>query len=184
MTTRLMSYKKAEKISVLTVFLFSLFLLSCSNDSLNEDQINEIDFSLILLDENQTEARVFEKGTDVTFAVKLVNNSEKDIEWYYSDGCGLFNSEEFLRVYMKNHETNSAYVPIGRPYQWPTYCYAINLPPQIITTKETRVVGAAWSHNPDNQPLGTGDYYVNADFSVTIEGKTRSWNLRTEFEMK
>jgi hypothetical protein len=182
---QLLHARNQHRIILMLVILFmSSVLLSCNNDALNGDQINEIDFSLVLMDENGMEGAVFEKGTDIPLALKLINDSEEEIEWQYSYGCMLYESEEFLLVYMKNNETNSAYVPIGRPYQWPVNCYAMDFAPQIYQPGESYVTGIPWRHNSDNQPLGIGMYYVKADFSVTMHGKTRNWELKTEFEMK
>ncbi len=172
-----------KEILMLVMFFMSSILLSCNNDALTEDQINEIDFSLVLMDENGTEGIVFEKGTDITFALKLINSTEREIKWY-NDGCELLASDEFLLVYLKSNETDDEFVPIGRPYHWPVYCLTINLDPQPIPQGHSIPVKIPWSNNLENECLGIGKYYVKANFSITIDGNSRSWNLRTAFELK
>jgi hypothetical protein len=41
-----------------------------------------------------------------------------------------------------------------------------------------------WSSNPANEPLlVAGRYYTTATFDLIIDGKVKSWDLRTDFEI-
>lgn len=169
----------------LTIILLFAIVSGCQNDTGTiDDQIDKIDFKIVILGEDQNESTVFAAGTDINVALKLINSSGKEFEWKYDYTCQLFQTENFLLVYKRNEgETNDDYIPIGAPYQSPINCQTINLPPQNVPPGETILIKLPWSTNPDNQPLSTGKYYIISNFALKINDQSRNWDLRTDFEM-
>lgn len=185
MSASLLEYKIVlSKISLSIIPL--IILIGCENANLIEDQIDKIDFKIVIFDENQKEGNAFEAGTDVRVALRIINSSGEDIQWDYDYSCLLLNTDDFLHVFKisGDNATAGAYTPIGTPYEPPVYCYAINLPPQNIVPGESVLMNIPWSTNPDNQLLSAGKYYTAASFQLTFNNQTRTWNLRTDFEVR
>ena len=167
------------------VQLLCVIIFACTDDRNTTDgQIQEIAFEIVILDEHQQEGTVFEPGTDINIALKLVNRSGKEFEWKYDYECDLVQTENFLLVYGLNEgESKDDFMPLGSPYQWPIYCLMLNIPSRNLPPGETILIKAPWSHNPDNHPLAAGKYYVIANFALNVDRQSMTWNLRTDFEM-
>jgi len=141
-------------------------------------QLSQIDFEVFTMEDNVVK-NSFNTGTDVIFVLKIINRSKKGFEWYYGDGCGAQQQEDFFLVKNKNN-TEGSVIPLGKPYI-PAMCLAINLPPEIIEPGEEILMLYRWSDNPDNVELSSGEYFT--EFTLTINRKDyqKSWNLRAEF---
>ena len=141
-------------------------------------QLSQIDFEVFTMEDNVVK-NSFNTGTDVIFVLKIINRSKKGFEWYYGDGCGAQQQEDFFLVKNKNN-TEGSVIPLGKPYI-PAMCLAINLPPEIIEPGEKILMLYRWSDNPDNVELSSGEYFT--EFTLTINRKDyqKSWNLRAEF---
>jgi len=141
-------------------------------------QLSQIDFEVFTMEDNVVK-NSFNTGTDVIFVLKIINRSKKGFEWYYGDGCGAQQQEDFFLVKNKNN-TEGSVIPLGKPYI-PAMCLAINLPPEIIEPGEEILMLYRWSDNPDNVELSSGEYFT--EFTLTINRKDyqKSWDLRTEF---
>jgi hypothetical protein len=171
-------------ISTLALVYFLILIAGCEHD-VDRPQIDEIEFALIVLDEAESEAVSFDAGTDIRIGLKLLNNSNKDLEWAYEYMCILLNSENFLLVSRRDvaGETDSGYVPIGTPYLAPVNCLAINYPSQRLPPGESIIIEVPWSNNTDNKPLPAGSYYVRSNFGLEINDHARSWLLSVDFEI-
>ncbi len=172
---------------LLTSSHFSFFLFGCSdNDDVAKNQIDKLDFQIVFLNENQNESVVFAEGFDVGIAVKIINNSQTEIQWRYDYTCMMFQTEDFLVVYkkIKSNGLNANYSQVGRPYETNVECYTFNLPPQAILPGKSILINLPWSTNPANKPLASGKYYSTAKFSVEIDNNTKDWDLRNDFEIK
>ncbi len=179
-----------RKIKFIIAFLaiIGTMIYSCQkdNDSFSNGfddaqtliQLSQIDFEVFTMEDNVVK-NSFNTGTDVIFVLKIINRSKKGFEWYYGDGCGAQQQEDFFLVKNKNN-TEGSVIPLGKPYI-PAMCLAINLPPEIIEPGEEILMLYRWSDNPDNVELSSGEYFT--EFTLTINRKDyqKSWNLRAEF---
>lgn len=179
-----------RKIKFIIAFLVIIgtMIYSCQkdNDSFSNGfddaqtliQLSQIDFEVFTMEDNVVK-NSFNTGTDVIFVLKIINRSKKGFEWYYGDGCGAQQQEDFFLVKNKNN-TEGSVIPLGKPYI-PAMCLAINLPPEIIEPGEEILMLYRWSDNPDNVELSSGEYFT--EFTLTINRKDyqKSWDLRTEF---
>jgi hypothetical protein len=179
-----------RKIKFIIAFLVIIgtMIYSCQkdNDSFSNRfddaqtliQLSQIDFEVFTMEDNVVK-NSFNTGTDVIFVLKIINRSKKGFEWYYGDGCGAQQQEDFFLVKNKNN-TEGSVIPLGKPYI-PAMCLAINLPPEIIEPGEEILMLYRWSDNPDNVELSSGEYFT--EFTLTINRKDyqKSWDLRTEF---
>jgi hypothetical protein len=179
-----------RKIKFIIAFLVIIgtMIYSCQkdNDSFSNGfddaqtliQLSQIDFEVFTMEDNVVK-NSFNTGTDVIFVLKIINRSKKGFEWYYGDGCGAQQQEDFFLVKNKNN-TEGSVIPLGKPYI-PAMCLAINLPPEIIEPGEEILMLYRWSDNPDNVELSSGEYFT--EFTLTINRKDyqKSWNLRAEF---
>jgi hypothetical protein len=130
-------------------------------------------------------AEIFEPGTDIKVALRVINNSDQQLEWHYDYTGHLFQTVDFLLVYRQSqeNETSANYLPVGTPYVSPVNCLAINYPPQSIPPGETFIINLLWSSNPENKPLLTGKYYTASNFELKIHGQIGEWDLKTDFEI-
>ena len=179
-----------RKIKFIIAFLVIIgtMIYSCQkdNDSFSNGfddaqtliQLSQIDFEVFTMEDNVVK-NSFNTGTDVIFVLKIINRSKKGFEWYYGDGCGAQQQEDFFLVKNKNN-TEGSVIPLGKPYI-PAMCLAINLPPEIIEPGEEILMLYRWSDNPDNVELSSGEYFT--EFTLTINRKDyqKSWTLRAEF---
>ena len=179
----LVANTSTHKYMLLMVWFIPL-VFSCQEDNSFNKEAEQLNFEILTLDENHNEKGAFASGTDVVFVLKLTNNSDKAFEWEYDYTCQLFQADEFLVVYKKNQDGESAgtHFPIGTPYQWPVNCQAINLPSQkILSGDKVVLIKLPWSSNPDNQNLSPGDYYIQANIGININGHDKNWDLVTDF---
>ncbi len=181
------------KISVIFLFL-SLMAAGCKKDADSIiNQLDQLDFKIVTMDENNTGTNVLEVGEDMVLAFKVINNSGKDLGLKLKSNylsCKVFQNEKnFLFVNKKsdNYNVDSSFVPIGKPFLNPINCETINLPyyAQVFPKGETILESAFWSSNPDNKKLESGKYFSEFTFILLdIEGHSKTWNLRTDFEVK
>lgn len=178
------------KIMFFTIFSTLFILSGCQEkEDLIVTQMDQIDFRLVTMDENETEAIEFEVDENFILALKVINNSGKELD-LKSDSlvCNLLQNEDFLFVKKKseNYNVDSSFKSIGRPYSFPTYCLTINLPynNQIIRNGETILVGASWHNNPYNDDLPPGKYFTEFILTLSIEDHSKTWKLRADFEVK
>jgi len=178
------------KISVIFLFL-SLMGEGCEKENIS--QLDPIDFKIVTMDENNTETSVFEVGADMVLAFKAINNYGEALELKLKSdylSCKVFQNEtDFLFVNKKSdtYNANSSFVPVGKPFLNPINCATINLPyyTQIFPKGETILESALWSSNPENKELEPGKYFTVFTFTLLdIEGHSRTWNLRDDFEIK
>uniref|UniRef100_UPI003217BE1C hypothetical protein n=1 Tax=uncultured Draconibacterium sp. TaxID=1573823 RepID=UPI003217BE1C len=162
----------------------------CEKDETS--QLDMIDFKIITMHENNIQTNVFEFGEDVVLAFEAINNSGEEIEIKLrSDylACKLFqNEKDFMFVNKKsnNYDVDSSYTPIGKPYLTPVNCQTINLPyyTQIFPKGETILDSASWSSDPNNKKLAPGKYFTSFALTLNIEGHSKTWNLKADFEIK
>ena len=186
---------KIMKITILKIsallLLFALIGAGCEKEDVS--QLDKIDFKIVAMDKNKTETSVFEVGEDLVLAFKAINNSGKNLELKLKSNylsCKVFqNEKDFLSVNKKsgNYNVDSSFVPIGKPFLNPINCETINLPyyVQIFSKGETILENAFWSSNPDNKKLEPGKYFTVFSFILLdIEGHSKTWNLRADFEIK
>jgi len=178
------------KTSVIFLFV-SLMGAGCEKEDVS--QLDQIDFKIVTMDENNTETSVFEVGEDIVLAFKAINNSGEALELKLKSdylSCKVFqNKTDFLFVNKKSdtHNVNSSFVPVGKPFLNPINCATINLPyyAQIFPKGETILESAFWSSNPENKELEAGKYFTVFAFTLLdIEGHSRTWNLRADFVIK
>ena len=155
-------------------------------------QLDQIDFKIVAMDKNKTETSVFESGEDIALSFKAINNSGKALELKLKSNylaCKEFqNDKDFLFVNKKsdNYNVNSSFFPIGKPYLNTINCETINLPyyAQIFPRGETILDSTFWSSNPDNKKLALGKYFTAFTLTLDVEGQSKTWNLRADFEVK
>jgi hypothetical protein len=173
------------------VLLFALMVAGCEKE--NSSQMDQIDFKIVTIDENNTKTSVFEVGEDVVLAFEAINHLEKDLELKLKSNylsCKVFQNEtDFLFVNKKSDSDNinPSFVPVGKPMLNPINCETINLPyyAQIFPKGETVLESAYWRSNPENKELEPGKYFTVFTFTLLdIEGHSRTWNLRADFEIK
>ena len=181
-----------------TIFKISTFILlfaimGTEYEKEGVSQLNQIDFKIVATDKNKTETNNFEVGEDIALSFKAINNSGKVLELKLKSDyltCKLFqNEKDFLFVNKKsdNYNVDSSFVPIGKPYLNPINCEAINLVyyVQSFQKDETSLERAFWSSSPDNKKLEPGKYFTVFTFTLLdIEGNSKTWNLRDDFEVK
>ena len=147
------------------------------------DQVNQLEFKILTLDEEEVKRSTFSHGVDVNIAVQLTNTSSREFVWNYDYTCHLFQTEEFLVVY-KNNESDETSVA-GTPYQSPINCPAINLPSQkILPGGSILLIKLPWSSNPNNQLLSVGKYSIKANIDLKVKGHHRTFQVSTDFEIK
>lgn len=182
-----------NKMILLTIISTLIILSGCQDiDDSTGSQFDQIDFKIVTMDENETEAIDFEVGEDMVLAFKAINNSGKVLELKLKSDyltCKVFqNEKDFLFVNKKsdNYDVDSSFVPIGKPYLNPINCETINLPyyAQIFPKGETILESAFWSSNPDNKKLAPGKYFTEFSLTLDVEGHSKTWNLRADFEVK
>ncbi|NLO01691.1 MAG: hypothetical protein GX126_05130 [Bacteroidales bacterium] len=176
-----------QKISLFLIVSLLTGFLGCKkdNDDLTLNQLDKIEFKVVTM-EGDIEREIFDEGTDVAFAIKIVNNSDKDFEWYHDYSCIILNQEDFLfakkKIVQASEYSDISYTPLGKPYPFPVNCPTINLPPQLITPGEERIlIKLRWSDNPDNEELSAGEYFTEFTLNLTVKEYQKSWNLRTDF---
>lgn len=185
------------KIAILKIsFIFLLLGLIVPGCKKDEDsvvnQLDQLDFNIVTMDNNNTETNVFEVGEDIVLAFKAINNSGKDLELKLKSNyltCKVFqNEKDFLFVNKKsdNYNVDLSFVPIGKPILNPINCLGINLPYYAQTFKngETILESAFWNSNPDNKKLDTGKYFTTFSLTLDVEKFSKTWNLRCDFEVK
>jgi hypothetical protein len=174
-----------EKIISLSAVLFLLFVSNCKDnvDPLVE-QISQIDFELVAMDEEQIESVRFEFGTDVNLALKIINNSGREFKWSDAYSCQILQLEDFMVVSkeIKTEDGNISHAPVGRPYIEPVNCQAINLPARNISTGKSILIRIPWSNNPKNEKLVPGKYFTECTLKE-INGYETVWILRAYFEI-
>jgi hypothetical protein len=172
----------------IVTFIITFFtsLLGCEYSNLTDSPLDKVSFEIVTLDKNREEADVFDAGEDIGIGLKIINRSEKTVEWRFDYTCHLFQNKDFLLVYRLNdgNETNAGYFPIGTPYEPPINCYTMNLSPELVSPGEKVLINLPWSSNANNRPLTAGQYYITATVELTIDEQTKAWDLRNGFEMK
>ena len=183
---------KTILLKISYIFLL-LGLMGAGCEKENISQLDQVDFKIVTKDANNTETSVFEIGEDVVLAFETINNSGKDLELNLKSNylsCKVFQNEtDFLFVNKKsdNYNVDSSFVPVGKPFLNPINCETINLPyySQIFPKGETILESAFWSSNPENKELKAGKYFTVFTFTLLdIEGHSKTWNLRADFEIK
>jgi len=172
------------------LLLFCLMGAGCEKEDIS--QLDQIDFRIVTMDENNTITNVFEVGEDIVLTFQAINNSGKTVELKLKSdylACKLFqNEKDFLFVNKKsdNYDVDSSFVPIGKPLLNPINCQTINLPyyAQSFPKGETILESAAWSSNLDNIELAPGKYFTVFALTLDIEGYSKTWNLRADFEVE
>lgn len=187
---------RKKKLIIVLFGIISAMIYSCQedNDPFNNEngydiaqtltQLSQIDFEVFTMEDSIVK-NSFNAGTDVIFVLKLINRSKTGFEWYYGDGCGAQQQEDFFLIKKKIKIAGSnitiGSVPVGKPYI-PAFCLAINLPPRILEPGEEIILARdRWSDNPDNIELSPGEYFT--EFTITIDRKDYqySWDLRADF---
>jgi len=178
------------KISAL-VLLFALMGAGCEKE--NTSQLDQIDFKIVTLDKNQAETNAFKAGDDVFLAFNAINNSGETLELKLKSdylACKVFqNEKDFFLVKKKatNYDVDLSFVAVGKPHLEPINCLDINLPyyAQTFQSGETILESDFWSSNSDNKKLEPGKYFTVFTFTLLdIEGHSKTWNLRADFEIK
>lgn len=177
------------KISVLFLLL-GLIGAGCEKEDIS--QLDLIDFRIVTMEENNIQTDVFEAGKDVVLAFNAINSSGKILELKLKSdylACKVFqNEKDFLFVNKKsdNYDVDSSFVPIGKPRLNAINCQTIHLPyyTQIFPQGETVLDSATWSSNPDNTELAPGKYFTAFVLTLDVDGNSKTWNLRTDFEIK
>lgn len=173
------------------VLLFVLMGAGCEKENIS--QFDQIDFKIVTMNENKAEKSVFEVGENMVLAFEATNNSGKDLELKLKSNylsCKVFqNEKDFLFVNKKsdNYNVNSSFVPVGKPFLNPINCETINLSyyAQTFPKGETILESAFWSSNPENKELESGKYFTVFTFTLLdIEGHSKTWNLRADFEVE
>jgi hypothetical protein len=172
------------------VLLFAIMGAGCEKEDVS--QLDQIDFKIVTMDENNAETNVFEVGDDMILAFIAINNSGKDLELKLKSDflpCKVFQNEKdflFVNKQSDNYSINSSFVPVGKPLFNPVNCLAIKLPYYAQTFKngETILESAFWNSNPDNKELEAGKYFTAFSLTLGIEGQSKTWHLRTDFEIK
>ena len=171
--------------------LFALTGSGCGKEEVS--QLDQIDFKIVAMDKNKIETSAFEVGEDIALSFKVINNSGKTLELKLKSdylACKVFqNEKDFLFVNKKsnNYNVDSSFIPVGKPFLNPINCEAINLPyyVQNLPKDETILESAFWSSNPNNKKLEPGKYFTVFTFTLLdIEGHSKTWNLRDDFEVK
>ncbi|MDP3641753.1 MAG: hypothetical protein Q8S54_01040 [Bacteroidota bacterium] len=183
---------KTTFLKISFIFLF-LSLIGSGCEKQDVSQLDQIDFKIVAMDKNKTETSAFEVGEDVALSFKAINNSGKALELKLKSdylACKVYqNEKDFLFVNKKsdNYNFDSSFVPVGKPLLNPINCETINLPyyAQNFPKGETILESTFWSSNPDNKKLEPGKYFTVFTFTLLdIEGHSKTWNLRTDFEIK
>ena len=174
-----------------TFLLLSLMGAGCKKENIS--QLDQIDFKIATMDDYKVEKSVFELGEDIVLAFEAINNSEKDLELKLKSNylsCKVFQNEnDFLFVNKKsdNYNVDLSFVPIGKPFLNPINCETINLPyyTQIFPIGKTILESTFWNSNPENKELKPSKYFTVFTFTLLdIEGNSKTWNLRADFEIK
>lgn len=179
-----------QKIGI--IFLLFAFGLSSCKKSLNENVLDQIDFRIIATDENKSEKIAFASGEDVGLSFIAINNSGNKLELKLKSDylvCKIYQNEtDFFLVKKKseNFDKDSSYSLVGKPYFNTINCQTINLPHyfQIFPEGETVLESDLWSSNPENGKLASGKYFTVFVLTLEVEGQSKTWNLRTDFEVK
>ncbi|MCW5911411.1 MAG: hypothetical protein KIT62_10070 [Cyclobacteriaceae bacterium] len=170
-----------KKISLLLVIPVLSGIFGCQEDNFSLDEIN---IEVLTMD-NEIVKNTFEEGTDVVLALKIKNQSSKTFEWSYDYECELSRQQDFMLVKkeVQTEDPNITSVSVGIPYQFPLNCPTVGLPPRITISpgEETIVMAYAWSSNPDNTVLQTGQYFSEFTITIEVESHQKSWNLKTDF---
>jgi hypothetical protein len=179
-----------NKMIIIGLFpmLFGSFGCKKNADTIGS-QLEQIEFKIITLNDNKNEVSSFDVGNEIILALKVTNNSGKELKLEsYSLVCNLLQMEDFLFVNEKadNYETDSIFTPIGRPFHFPVNCLSINLPyyVQNVPKGETILIGASWTNNPDNKRLTIGKYFTNFILTLDVDGRSKIWKLRADFIVK
>ncbi len=86
------SIKFRRLLLTVAIIFISVIFSGCEKNNVEASaKFNEIDFELVILNEQDIEAASFEHGTDIKLALKLINNSNQDLEWNYDYSCQLLN---------------------------------------------------------------------------------------------
>jgi len=169
--------------------LSGLLLVSCDThqEDLNNIHFNSLDLKLVTLDENWGEKRVFAEGENIALGLKAINRSSEEVLFSnYYDLCSLSGFEDFMLVY--KWETVFArkkrLVPVGRPFEMPIYCIAINLPVKIPAQSEVLLSAAWWDDNPSNSPLTKGSYYSSFSYEMRIDNFHKTFDMKVNFRVE
>lgn len=185
MKTLSITNKLGMQLQITLIFIL-LNITGCEkNSDFPHSKLNQVEFELVVLDDQDIEVASIEQGKDLKFALKLINNSDQDLDWYYDYTCQILQSNDFLLVHQltQSGESNSNYIPVGTPYLKPINCQTINLPAERIAPGESYIIKLMWSDNPENEPLNKGKHYVSANFSLTTGEERKQWLLRSDFEI-
>jgi hypothetical protein len=172
--------------SSLTIIPALILFVGCEQVNYRPpDPPEELDFGIVLFDQSGTEGTSFRKGTDVQIGLKLTKDGGKFIQWNKYDECRLYSRQDFLPVFQSNEPLDkppTLYFPLGTPYQIPEFCASGKQTSNYIPAG-TIILVFPWSSNPVNEPLVAGRYYTTATFDLVVDGKVKSWDLRTDFEI-
>src|SRR5690606_17675142 len=102
------------------------------------------------------------------------NNSSDTISFSYDDSNRLITQfisrEDFLLIYRTDA---TDLIPVGKPYNPEVALNFVtaNIPPIKIPPLERSrfVLGFSWFRNPENQPLGIGNYYSSFKDKVVVD---------------
>lgn len=183
-----------NKAKWMVLMLFLPLMGGCEK---NEDSPPQnLEFKLVICDEEGVELQSFEEGENFLIGIKLINNSDNTIEVTWSDQTRLLThfhtKDDFLMVYQVVGEGTGEkqLIPIGKPYDpdVPLNFTTINLSPREIPSGDGILLqGFFWLQNPykpDNQALVKGNYYSSFSDEVTINGVTVPVNTEITFEVR
>lgn len=166
------------KSSIFRLLFSPSLIFLCIGCSTNyvEPAFRDLDLELVTVDINWVKKNTFDRNENIVFAVQATNNSDEIVELGSSwDFCQLPNTnQEYLMVYQRKSLLK---IPIGRPFETPVNCIAINLPIRLSPNSQDFIAGARWLDNPQNTPLEAGTYY--SSFSIVIGNK--SFNSECSF---
>ena len=104
-------------VKILLWITLALSATGCDEDEASV-LADSLEVKLVTLDENGEERAVFDAGTDVYFALKLLNSTNNEVKaGGYFDYCKIYQIDEFLLVYKwarNNENEKENWVPLGR----------------------------------------------------------------------
>lgn len=117
---------------LLNFFIFcTLFIcLGCSESDTN------LQIELVILDSEGNETNELHDPDNFSLAIKAMNNSNEEIQFFFNDCLLAQQDKDFLMVYENDNEKK----PVGRPFPDEVYCPMPNDRPFIIAPNSTSLI--------------------------------------------
>lgn len=156
------------------------------DDGQSDRPIDSLGARLVAYDEGGVERIKFAANTDIAFVLCLNNQADYAIDaGSYFDFCDVFQKDDFLLIYKLVQEESGEehWIPYGKPYQQPAPCPTIATKVIVPAHRETKVQGRAWNSVPNNPPFTAGKYYTAFSYTLELNGHSRKYDLKLEFEV-